>query len=111
MAHHYTKNTESVTHWCNRCRGQTLHVVSDGRLGRCMNEHPTKKKPPKAEAPKQALLDFGKTEECWHCGGAKSCDCADCVEFSEFKLNGQRIKLPGICGTCKGAAFLCNQES
>jgi hypothetical protein len=38
MSEHYTTNTESVTHWCNRCRKLTQHRVSGGRLGGCM-EH------------------------------------------------------------------------
>lgn len=38
MTEHYTKNTESVTAWCNFCNRQTQHAVSNGRRGRCM-EH------------------------------------------------------------------------
>lgn len=38
MAEHYTRNTESVTEWCNRCWKYTQHSVSGGRIGRCM-EH------------------------------------------------------------------------
>jgi hypothetical protein len=38
MTEHYTRNTESVTKWCNRCGKRTQHQVSDGRVGRCM-EH------------------------------------------------------------------------
>lgn len=35
---HYTRNTESVTRWCNHCGRNTQHSVSAGRVGRCM-EH------------------------------------------------------------------------
>lgn len=35
---HYTRSTESVTKWCNRCARDTQHAVSAGRVGRCM-EH------------------------------------------------------------------------
>ncbi len=38
MPHHYTRDTESDTKWCNRCSRHTQHAVSDGRIGRCM-EH------------------------------------------------------------------------
>jgi hypothetical protein len=39
MSWHYTKNTESVTQWCNTCGRPTQHAVSAGRLGGC-TEHP-----------------------------------------------------------------------
>lgn len=35
---HYTKATESVTAWCNKCERTTTHAVSGHRIGRCM-EH------------------------------------------------------------------------
>jgi hypothetical protein len=35
---HYTRNTESVTAWCNHCGRPTQHAVSDGKRGRC-TEH------------------------------------------------------------------------
>jgi hypothetical protein len=38
MAEHYTRNTESVTRWCNTCQRDTQHSVSSGRVGRCL-EH------------------------------------------------------------------------
>jgi hypothetical protein len=38
MPEHNTRNTESVTAWCNHCGKPTQHKVSDGRRGRCM-EH------------------------------------------------------------------------
>lgn len=40
MSEHFTKNTESVTRWCNFCNRATQHAVSTGRLGRCL-EHDT----------------------------------------------------------------------
>jgi len=38
MAEHYTRSTESATRWCNRCGKRTQHIVSGGRIGRCL-EH------------------------------------------------------------------------
>lgn len=38
MTEHYTRNTESVTLWCNKCNRLTQFMVSNGRLGRC-KEH------------------------------------------------------------------------
>jgi hypothetical protein len=38
LPHHYTRDTESDTKWCNHCSRHTQHVVSNGRIGRCM-EH------------------------------------------------------------------------
>lgn len=57
MPHHYTKNTLGITRWCNTCRRQTQWSVSDGRLGRCENDH-HKEKPqkPKQEPSKQKGL-------------------------------------------------------
>lgn len=40
MSEHYTRNTESVTLWCNACNRPTQHQVSGGRVERCM-EHET----------------------------------------------------------------------
>lgn len=33
---HFTKNTISAVHWCNRCRAHTPHSVSGGRMGSCL---------------------------------------------------------------------------
>jgi len=38
MAEHYTKATESVLRWCNKCNCLTQHRVNSGRIGSCM-EH------------------------------------------------------------------------
>lgn len=38
MTEHYTRGTESVTRWCNRCGRMTQHQVSAWRVGRC-TEH------------------------------------------------------------------------
>ncbi len=46
MSQHYTANTESETKWCNKCHRMTQHMVSAGRIGRCMEHeapHETKK--------------------------------------------------------------------
>ena len=32
---HYTKNTEAVTAWCQRCRTHTRHRVDGGIIGPC----------------------------------------------------------------------------
>lgn len=39
MIEHYTKGTISVRKWCNTCGKETEHSVSDGRLGRCVEDH------------------------------------------------------------------------
>ena len=39
MPHHFTKNTLETTKWCNTCKCNTQWLVSDGRLGRCKNDH------------------------------------------------------------------------
>jgi len=53
VSEHYTRNTESVTRWCNRCGRPTQHLVSAGRVGRCENDHhpATPGKPPRANIP------------------------------------------------------------
>lgn len=38
MPHHFTRDTTETYHHCNKCGKLTLHIVSDGRLGRC-KEH------------------------------------------------------------------------
>ena len=38
MPEHYTKHTEAVTRWCPHCNRDTLHRVSAGRIGHCL-EH------------------------------------------------------------------------
>jgi hypothetical protein len=54
MAHHYTKNTESDTKWCNVCMNLTQHKVSDGRIGRCMeHEQPAESARQKKEREKR----------------------------------------------------------
>lgn len=40
MTEHYTRNTESILKWCNRCDRLTVHAVSDGRVGRCTEHGP-----------------------------------------------------------------------
>ena len=52
VSHHYTKNTESVTAWCNKCGRTTQHAVSCGRVGRC-TEH---------EAPKETRAERERRE-------------------------------------------------
>ena len=52
MTEHYTKNTETVTHWCKKCNRETTHRVDSGRLGPCL-EHFTvsKARIPKLDLP------------------------------------------------------------
>lgn len=38
--HHYPKSTVQAMAFCPTCNKQTMHYVWDGRLGRCMEEHP-----------------------------------------------------------------------
>ena len=40
MTEHYTRRTESVTAWCNKCQRTTEHRVDSGRKGPCL-EHTT----------------------------------------------------------------------
>ena len=40
MPHHFPKSTVQAAAWCSTCNKETPHSVFDGRLGRCMNEHP-----------------------------------------------------------------------
>jgi hypothetical protein len=60
---HYTRNTESVAAWCNKCKGQTQHKVYGGRRAHCIPcfekqeaEHSARK--PEAPQPKQCALEF-----------------------------------------------------
>ena len=57
MSEHYTKGTISVRKWCTTCGRETEHSVSDGRLGRCVNDH----HPPKPEVKPEP----SKQEELW----------------------------------------------
>jgi hypothetical protein len=50
MPEHFTRNTESVHAWCHHCGKLTDHAVSDGRIGRCINDH-SSPKPPRANIP------------------------------------------------------------
>lgn len=52
MPHHYPKSTVQASAWCPTCNKETPHYVWDGRLGRCMNEHPHPE-PKKEPAPPQ----------------------------------------------------------
>lgn len=36
---HETRNTTHVLAWCNFCGERTLHLVSDRKVGRCVNPH------------------------------------------------------------------------
>jgi len=52
MTEHYTRNTESVSAWCNKCNRVTQYAVSDGRRGRCL-EHAAPKETKKAIAARE----------------------------------------------------------
>jgi ribosomal protein L44E len=69
MSEHYTRNTESVTLWCNFCQRNTQHAVSGGRAGRC-TEHAAsgqsqkqKRQQEKATREKQNPSLFEKKED------------------------------------------------
>jgi hypothetical protein len=47
---HYSKQTVQAEAYCPTCNKPTPHQVWDGRLGRCMNEHPH---PAPEEKPKE----------------------------------------------------------
>jgi hypothetical protein len=36
MAKHYSSNTVSVSHWCNKCSKHTQHRIDNHRLGPCL---------------------------------------------------------------------------
>lgn len=55
MAEHYTRNTESVSAWCNKCQKFTEHRVDSGRKGPCM-EHSAPVKPKKRDNPESGDL-------------------------------------------------------
>jgi hypothetical protein len=40
MAQHYPKSTVQAEAYCPTCNKPTPHYVWDGRIGRCMNDHP-----------------------------------------------------------------------
>lgn len=61
MAEHYTRNTESVTAWCNKCQRFTEHRVDNGRKGPCM-EHETPVKPKPQTPPAATSGDLFKRE-------------------------------------------------
>jgi hypothetical protein len=55
MSEHFTRNTESLRCWCYTCNDMTEHTVSDGRIGRCQNDHTKKRDPRRAQVPQLAL--------------------------------------------------------
>lgn len=69
MGEHYTRNTENVTAWCNKCGRQTQHRVDAGRKGPCLDcieqaekkrhETPVREKKSKPPAPQSGDL-FGR---------------------------------------------------
>lgn len=55
MGEHYTRNTETVTAWCDKCRRVTEHRVDGGRRGPCL-EHQAAVKPKKPAPAKSGDL-------------------------------------------------------
>lgn len=55
MGEHYTRNTESVTAWCNKCQRVTEHRVDGVRKGPCL-EHHAPVKPAKVKKPESGNL-------------------------------------------------------
>ena len=56
MPEHYTRNTESVTAWCNVCRRETQHRVDGGRRGPCL-EHEAKRALTRAQEKRREKLE------------------------------------------------------
>ena len=56
---HETRNTIAILKWCNTCGKQTMHGVSDRRVGLC-TEHNTRSKKVKVEKVKVIEEDFFK---------------------------------------------------
>jgi hypothetical protein len=56
MTEHYTRNTKSVTQWCNECGCPTRHAVSAGRVGRC-RRHQAKVRPRKPRSRQLSLFE------------------------------------------------------
>jgi len=58
MTQHYPKGTISIRKWCNTCGRETEHSVSDGRVGRCVQDHhpPSQPKPAKPAKVEQGGL-------------------------------------------------------
>lgn len=67
MPHHYTKNVTEAQEYCRTCNAWTMHYVSDGRLGRCKNEHavvdPTRQPMVSLSGKQVAELNGMKTED------------------------------------------------
>lgn len=64
MSEHFTRTTESVTRWCNKCGRPTQFAVSNGRLGRCIEheagpESETKKSARRAAEARGRQKGFG----------------------------------------------------
>jgi hypothetical protein len=56
MAQHYNKATVQAEAYCNTCGKPTPHYVWDGRIGRCMNDHPHATPKPKPAETQQDLF-------------------------------------------------------
>lgn len=59
---HHTRNTVSVSKWCNRCTAYTDHRVDEGREGPCLKcierSDRERRRATKASAPKQEAFKF-----------------------------------------------------
>lgn len=60
MAHHFPKSVIQAMAWCPTCNKMTMHYVWDGRLGRCMTDHPHPE-PEKKEDAQGNLFDGEQT--------------------------------------------------
>jgi hypothetical protein len=58
---HYTKNTLGISRFCNTCRRTTMWSVSDGRLGRCQEDHHKPQKPKPEPSKQQDLIEPKKS--------------------------------------------------
>jgi len=58
MTEHFTRNTETATAWCAKCRKNTEHRIDGGKVGPCLDtNHPQplmKAQIPKLDLPKPA---------------------------------------------------------
>jgi hypothetical protein len=51
MSEHFTRNTECLWTWCRHCQKMTEHQVTQGRLGRCIEDHTKPRGPVRAAIP------------------------------------------------------------
>jgi hypothetical protein len=82
---HFTRNTESIRCWCYTCNDMTEHAVSNAHIGRCNNDHTTKKDPRKADIPR-STTDEIYTDEIYELHGVETSSPAakQAVDLARF---------------------------